>query len=153
MLSATFRSCSRLQRLSSSRLSLPLGAGWGTGSLRPNAVCYKSSRFFSQSPKEGVKSTVNATEAEKSFLQRFLAPKEMPKRGTFAWYREMVLICTVFAITGTSTMILVRPAVKNVLRLEGSFKEGPWSYRIASLVIMSPIYSVLLVAVGTVFGR
>ena len=43
--------------------------------------------------------------------------------------------------------------MKDVLGLEGSFKDGPWSYRISSLVVMSPIYSILLVLVGTVFGR
>lgn len=43
--------------------------------------------------------------------------------------------------------------MKDVLGLEGSMKEGPWAYRICSIVIMSPIYSVLLVVVGTVFGR
>jgi hypothetical protein len=42
-----------------------------------------------------------------TFLQRFLGPKEMPERNTAAWYREMLLICTVFGITGTSTMMLV----------------------------------------------
>lgn len=42
-----------------------------------------------------------------SFLERFLGPKEMPPRWTFSWYREMVLLCTVFAITGSSTMVLV----------------------------------------------
>ena len=41
-------------------------------------------------------------------FQRFIGPKEMPPRWTTAWYGEMVLICTVFAITGTSTMIMVR---------------------------------------------
>jgi hypothetical protein len=110
----------------------------------------KHVRFFSVGSKNsGGESTVTKV----SFLQRFLGPKPMPPRSTFAWYREMVLICTVFAITGTSTMMLVRPAVKNVLGLEGSFKEGPWAYRISTIVIMSPLYSILLVMVGTVFGR
>lgn len=69
------------------------------------------------------------------------------------WYGEMILLCTVFGITGSSTMFLVRPAVGNVLGLEGSMKDGPWSYRIASVVIMTPLYSTLLVIVGTIFGR
>ena len=43
-----------------------------------------------------------------TFLQKFLGPKEMPPRGTLKWYGEVTLICTVFAITGTSTMVLVR---------------------------------------------
>jgi hypothetical protein len=42
-----------------------------------------------------------------SWWNRFLEPKPMPPRKTFAWYREITLICTVFAITGTSTMMLV----------------------------------------------
>ena len=43
-----------------------------------------------------------------TFLQKILGPKEMPPRGTLKWYGEITLICTVFAITGTSTIVLVR---------------------------------------------
>jgi hypothetical protein len=43
----------------------------------------------------------------KKWMVDFLGPKKMPERHTFAWYREICLICTVFAITGSSTMILV----------------------------------------------
>mmetsp|Transcript_23046 Transcript_23046/g.41590 ORF Transcript_23046/g.41590 Transcript_23046/m.41590 type:complete len:243 (-) Transcript_23046:215-943(-) len=111
---------------------------------------------------EGIKATSkNGAAAESSsssgssmsFLQRWMAPKEIPPRWTPKWYGEMALLCTVFAITGTSTMVLVRPAVSDILGLKGSFKEGPWSFRICSLVIMTPIYATLLVMVGTVFGR
>jgi hypothetical protein len=38
--------------------------------------------------------------------QRFLGPKPMPERHTAAWYREMLLICTVFGITGSTTMLV-----------------------------------------------
>lgn len=48
----------------------------------------------------------------------------MPPRNTMKWYGEMILLCTVFGITGSSTMFLVRPAVGNVLGLEGSMKDG-----------------------------
>ena len=109
-------------------------------------------RTFSQGSKS-VGAGESTTTNKATFLERFLGPKPMPPRHTFAWYREMILICTVFAITGTSTMMLVRPAVKNVLGLQGSFKDGPWAYRISTIVIMSPLYSILLVVVGTVFGR
>ena len=57
--------------------------------------------------------TTNATTTgqtnptQQSWVQWFLGPKEMPPRGTATWYREITLICTVFAITGTSTMFLV----------------------------------------------
>ena len=58
------------------------------------------------------------------FMQRFLAPKPMPPRNTPKWYAEMALICTVFGITGSSTMFLVRPAVSEGLGLRGSMKDG-----------------------------
>ena len=51
-------------------------------------------------------STANSTRFQQ-MLHNFLGPKPMPPRWTFAWYREVTLICTVFAITGTSTMVLV----------------------------------------------
>jgi hypothetical protein len=48
-----------------------------------------------------------AAAVKQTMLQRWLGPKVMPAKGTFQWYREMVLLCTVFAITGSSTMFLV----------------------------------------------
>ena len=41
-----------------------------------------------------------------SFLQRWMGPKEIPPRWTLPWYGEMTLICTVFAIAGSSTMFM-----------------------------------------------
>ncbi|CAJ1925808.1 unnamed protein product [Cylindrotheca closterium] len=108
-------------------------------------------RFIKTS--SATKTTVPEPQGIAGFWQRFIGPKPMPERWTAAWYREVTLICTVFAITGSSTMVLVRPAVSKGLALEGSMKEGPWSYRICSIVIMTPIYATLLVMVGTLFGR
>ena len=56
-----------------------------------------------------------AAEAKTTFLQRWMGPKEMPPRWTLRWYGEMVLICTVFAITGSSTMVLVSAYVSCVI--------------------------------------
>ena len=109
------------------------------------------SRYFSTSGNGG--GGAKPPSSNQTFLQKWMAPKEMPPRWTLRWYGEMALLCTVFAITGTSTMVLVRPAVSDVLGLKGSLKEGPWSYRICSLVIMTPVYATLLVFVGTLFGR
>jgi hypothetical protein len=47
----------------------------------------------------------------------------------------------------------VRPAVSQGLGLKGTLWDGPWTYRICSLIIMTPIYASLLVVVGTIFGR
>eukprot|EP01088_Endostelium_zonatum_P007244 TRINITY_DN19457_c0_g1_i1.p1 TRINITY_DN19457_c0_g1~~TRINITY_DN19457_c0_g1_i1.p1 ORF type:complete len:225 (+),score=28.03 TRINITY_DN19457_c0_g1_i1:154-828(+) len=37
--------------------------------------------------------------------------------------------------------------------LEPSMKNGPWSYRIISLIVIMPFYSAILVTIGTLFGR
>ena len=111
-----------------------------------------SGKKTTSSPKEQSTNT-NTDKNPTTFLQRWLGPKEIPPRGTLKWYGEMTLLCTVFAITGTSTMVLVRPAMSEVLGLKGSLKDGPWSYRICSIVIMTPLYSAMLVFVGTIFGR
>mmetsp|Transcript_17510 Transcript_17510/g.30631 ORF Transcript_17510/g.30631 Transcript_17510/m.30631 type:complete len:155 (+) Transcript_17510:104-568(+) len=88
-----------------------------------------------------------------SAWKRFTAPRPEYKRYTKDWWVDKSIVMVVFACTGSSTAYIVRPFISNYLQLEGSFKEGPWSYRIVSLVAMMPIYSVLLVSFGTVFGR
>mmetsp|Transcript_15827 Transcript_15827/g.32725 ORF Transcript_15827/g.32725 Transcript_15827/m.32725 type:complete len:219 (-) Transcript_15827:66-722(-) len=115
------------------------------GQSKPNSL--------SDALKSGGKKSESPVSPVSKFWKSFLGPKPMPERWSAAWYREMVLVCTVFAITGSSTMVLVRPAVSKGLGLQGSFKEGPWSFRICSLVVMTPIYATLLLVVGTVFGR
>jgi hypothetical protein len=91
-------------------------------SLWSNNICARAtSRNFSKSTadkasKETVSSTkvvaaaeqYNSTSSFTKFLNWYLAEKTMPPRWTLPWYREMVLICSVFAVTGSSTMILVR---------------------------------------------
>ena len=47
----------------------------------------------------------------------------------------------------------MRPAVGEILGIKGSFRDGPWTYRLCSVIIMTPIYATLLVMVGTLFGR
>lgn len=43
---------------------------------------------------------------ETRWWERFTAERTMPKRYTAAWYGEMLLVCTVFGITGSTTMIV-----------------------------------------------
>ena len=63
------------------------------------------------------------------------------------------MIFVVFGITGSTSVGVVRPALKNTIGLEGSMREGPWSYRITSLLAVSPIYATFLVTFGTIAGR
>jgi hypothetical protein len=63
----------------------------------------KSASKLTVGSADTVTSTINS---ETTFWQRFIGPKPMPERHTASWYREMLLICTVFAITGSSTMLV-----------------------------------------------
>jgi hypothetical protein len=62
------------------------------------------------------------------------------------------VLCTVFAVTGSSSIYLVRPVLPK-LGLQGSFREGPWSYRIGSVLLVSPVYTLILLTVGSAAGR
>eukprot|EP01039_Chlorochromonas_danica_P008914 gene8914-9832_t len=68
-------------------------------------------------------------------------------------WKEGIIACIVFGITGTASMMVVRPTVEKVFNLKGSLIEGPNSYRIVSLLCISPIYAVMLTMVGTLAGR
>jgi hypothetical protein len=65
---------------------------------------------------------------------------------------DKALVFTVFGLTGSASVMCVRPCLGKV-GIEGSLRDGPWSYRIASVALVSPAYAVLLVALGTLSGR
>ena len=62
-----------------------------------------------------------------------------------------VLFC-VFGVTGSSSVALVRPALHNA-GIQGTMMEGPNSYRVLSILIVSPIYATVLMTLGTLSGR
>jgi hypothetical protein len=65
---------------------------------------------------------------------------------------EAAIMFCVFGVTGSSSMFFVRPALHS-MGLEGSMVDGPNSYRVLSLCLISPIYAMLLVTIGTLVGR
>lgn len=67
--------------------------------------------------------------------------------------KEAAVAIAVFGVTGTLSMVAVRPSLKNLFGIEGSFVEGPNSYRIMSILCVSPVYAVILLAMGTLSGR
>ncbi|CAG8495032.1 5225_t:CDS:2 [Paraglomus occultum] len=75
------------------------------------------------------------------------------KRWSWLWWKEWTIIFAVFAVTGSTTVRVVRPIVTNVFGIEGSFTDGPWSYRLTYLAITLPLYSVILFGLGTLVGR
>ena len=75
-----------------------------TGGAKPGKTNPKST--ITEATKSGSKSEPPVSSFSQ-FWKSFMGPKPMPERWTAAWYREMTLVCTVFAITGSSTMVLV----------------------------------------------
>ena len=65
---------------------------------------------------------------------------------------EAAVVFTVFGVTGTSTLFVVRPCLKFV-GIEGTMTEGPNSYRVLSVLLISPAYACMLMALGTLAGR
>lgn len=68
-------------------------------------------------------------------------------------FKEGVIVCAVFSVTGSATLFFVRPLITDLLGIQGSLYEGPNTYRIASLLLISPAYSLMLFTIGTLAGR
>jgi hypothetical protein len=80
------------------------------------------------------------------------------------WWQQYAIIFTIFGITGSSSLFVSRPLLKNVLGEEGTLRDGgihsftfvdklgPWRYRISYFAIVPPSYSALLYLNGTLFG-
>lgn len=66
---------------------------------------------------------------------------------------EAAVAFTVFGITGSTSVAVVRPTLKSVFGIEGTMRDGPNSYRVMSVVAVSPIYAAMLVTFGTLAGR
>ena len=62
-------------------------------------------------------------------------------------------VIIVFSFTGTFSLLFSRLLLNDILHLDGNLWSGQWSYRIAYLLLIPPIYSVTLVAVGTLLGK
>lgn len=63
------------------------------------------------------------------------------------------MVILVFSITGSLSILVSRFLLTGVLHLEGGVWSGPWSFRIAYVLLVPPFYSVTLVVVGTLFGK
>ena len=66
---------------------------------------------------------------------------------------HFTILMVVFGITGILSVILSRFLLRDMLHIDGGLWSGPWSYRGAYLILIPPSYSVILVVVGTFFGK
>ena len=63
------------------------------------------------------------------------------------------VVLLVFAITGSLAAILSRLLLNSLFGMDGSLWSGPWTYRLAYLALIPPSYSVMLLGIGTLFGK
>nr|CAG8611745.1 7034_t:CDS:2 [Entrophospora candida]CAG8618589.1 14947_t:CDS:2 [Entrophospora candida] len=75
------------------------------------------------------------------------------RRWEWLWWKAWVIRFIVFGITGSTTVRVVRPIVNDIFGIDGSFIEGPWSFRLAYLFTTLPLYSVILLCLGTIFRQ
>lgn len=69
---------------------------------------------------------------------------------------QIVLILIVFALTGSSAVYVAKPFLEVVGLQRGHFPDSWWSgwvYWTLRIVVIFPIYQVLLVAFGWLFGQ
>jgi hypothetical protein len=57
-------------------------------------------------------------------LKNWSTPSLPSVRFSAAWWRVLAIQWTVFAITGSSSMYVTRPALTHLFHQEGSLKEG-----------------------------
>lgn len=67
--------------------------------------------------------------------------------------KEAVAAIIIFGVTGSGTVALIRPTINSLLGIEGSLIEGPNSYRVFSLLVISPLYAISLFFIATLAGR
>ncbi|KAI9293401.1 hypothetical protein K502DRAFT_325344 [Neoconidiobolus thromboides FSU 785] len=71
---------------------------------------------------------------------------------TMLWWKDVLIVGTVFSITGSLSLKLVQPSL-NFVGIQGNFKDGPWTYRAAHLTLSPPSWCLMLVTIGTLFGK
>ena len=77
--------------------------------------------------------------------------KKLKERWNVNSNKQLVIILLVFAITGFSSLELAKPFL-SLIGIPESFQPH-WLYRVLRLVLIFPIYQVLLVLIGFIFGQ
>jgi hypothetical protein len=77
--------------------------------------------------------------------------KKLKERWGVKSNKQIVIILLVFAITGFSSLQLAKPFL-TLIGIPDTF-EPHWLYRVLRLLLIFPIYQVLLVFVGYIFGQ
>src|SRR3546814_9417513 len=63
------------------------------------------------------------------------------------------LLVPIRSLASGSTAVVISRPLLGTLGVEGSWRDGPWSYRFGYLAVMTPAYSAVLITLGTIAGR
>ena len=123
-----------------------------------NASCprhhnFSSSMFARSIVASRVRITASPQICRRRYSTEFWKWTTQPRPSWRESYTEAAVLFCVFGVTGSTSVVVVRPFLKHTIGLEGSLYEGPNSYRVLSIVLVSPIYACILVTVGTLSGR
>ncbi len=77
--------------------------------------------------------------------------KKLKERWGVTNNKQIVIIFIVFAITGFSSLQLAKPFL-SLIGIPDTF-EPHWLYRVLRLLLIFPIYQIILVFVGYIFGQ
>lgn len=77
--------------------------------------------------------------------------KKLKERWGVNSNKQIFIILLVFAITGFSSLQLAKPFL-SLIGIPDTF-EPHWLYRVLRLLLIFPIYQVILVFIGYVFGQ
>jgi sterol desaturase/sphingolipid hydroxylase (fatty acid hydroxylase superfamily) len=77
--------------------------------------------------------------------------KKLKERWGVTSNKQIVIIFLVFAITGFSSLQLAKPFL-TLIGIPDTI-EPHWLYRVLRLLLIFPIYQILLVFVGYIFGQ
>jgi hypothetical protein len=80
-----------------------------------------------------------------------LLMKKLKERWNVTSNKQVGVILLVFAITGFSSLQLAKPFLM-LFGITDTFQPH-WLYRVMRLVLIFPIYQVLLVFIGAIFGQ
>ncbi len=89
----------------------------------------------------------------RTFTEPAVFSERSKKFFTTTNWIHWITVLAVYSITGTLVMLLSRLILNGALQMDGSFASGPWAYRGLYLLTMPPLYSVMLITVGTAFGK
>ena len=64
---------------------------------------------------------------------------------------QLIIILVVFAITGSCSLFITEPLL-NLLNISEE-NLRPWLYRVLKIIIIFPIYNILIIIIGTIFGQ